>query len=70
MDSRACRLQLLWQVGSLGAAPGLSSTGSIAVAYRLSCSPACGIFLDQRSNLYLLHWQVDSLLLSLHGSTT
>ena len=27
-----------------------------------------GIFLIQRSNLHLLHWQVDSLLLSHWGS--
>ena len=26
----------------------------------LSCSTVCGIFLDQRSNLYPVHWQVDS----------
>ena len=29
---------------------------------------ACGIFLDQGSNLCLLHWQVDSLPLSYQGS--
>ena len=34
----------------------------------LSCSAACGIFLDQGSNLCLLHWQADSLLLSHQGS--
>ena len=34
----------------------------------LSCSTACGIFLDQGSNLCLLHWQADSLLLSHQGS--
>ena len=34
----------------------------------LSCSTACGIFLDQGSNLCLLHWQADSLLLSQQGS--
>ena len=34
----------------------------------LSCPAACGIFLDQGSNLCLLHWQVDSFLLSLQGS--
>ena len=26
----------------------------------LSCSTVCGIFLDQRSNLYPVHWQADS----------
>ena len=34
----------------------------------LSCSKACEIFLDQGSNLYLLHWQEDSLPLSHRGS--
>ena len=37
------------------------STGSVLVAHKLSCSAACGIFLDQGSNLYLLYWQEDSL---------
>ena len=31
---------------------------------RLSCSAACGIFLNQGSNPCLLHWQADSLPLS------
>ena len=34
--------------------------GSAVAAYGLSCPKACGIFLDQRSNPCLLHWQVDS----------
>ena len=37
------------------AAPGLESTGSIVVGQGLSCSAACGIFLDQGTNLSLLH---------------
>ena len=41
----------------------LNSCGS-----QLSHSAACGIFPDQGSNLSLLHWQVDSLPLSLQGS--
>ena len=45
---------------SVIAVPGLDSTGSIVVAHGLSCSEACGIFLDQGSNPRLLHWQVDS----------
>ena len=54
-----------------------SSCSSQAIEYRLnacgalaqlSCSTACGIFSDQGSNLCLLHWQVDSLPLSLQGS--
>ena len=51
--------------GSCGS--GLWSRGSIVVAHRLSCSVACGIFLDQRWNSCLLHWQVDSLPLSYQG---
>ena len=31
------------------------------MAHGLSCSTACGIFLDQGLNLCLLHWQADSL---------
>ena len=38
----------------------LQSTGSVVVTCRLSCSMACGIFLDQGSNPCPLHWQVDS----------
>ena len=34
----------------------------------LSCSTACGVFLDQRSNLSLLHWHADSLPQSHQGS--
>ena len=41
---------------------------SVVVAHRLSCSAACGILLDQGSNLCLLHWQADSLPLSYQGS--
>ena len=40
----------------------------MVVAYGLSCSVACGIFLDQGSNLYLLLWQADSLPLRYQGS--
>ena len=52
----------LW--ASVVEAPGSWSTGSIVVAHGLSCSEACGIFLDQSLTLCLLHWQVDSLPLS------
>ena len=37
-------------MGAVGVVPRLS-TGSIAVGHGLSCSSACGIFLDQESNL-------------------
>ena len=55
-------------VGSVVVAPGLESTGSAVVAQGLSCSVACGIIPDERSNLGLLHWQEDSLPLSHHES--
>ena len=44
---------------SVVAALGLQSTGSVVVQ-RLSCPVACEIFLNQGSNLCLLHWQADS----------
>ena len=34
--------------------------GSVVVAHGLSCSTACGIFLDQGSNPCPLHWQAYS----------
>ena len=34
----------------------------------LSCSAAHGVFLDQGSNLCLLHWQVNFHLLSYQGN--
>ena len=42
--------------------------GSVVVAHGLSCSAACGIFLDQGSNPCLLHWQADSQPLRHQGS--
>ena len=52
---------------SVVVARGLSSCGSwdlerrlSIVAHGLSCSAACGIFPDQRSNLCALHRQADS----------
>ena len=66
-------LLLLWtralgSVGSVAAAPGLQSTGSVVMGNGLSCSLVCGIFLDQESNLCFLYWQADSLPLSHQGS--
>ena len=58
--SRVCRRQWLQFVGST-ADPRIWSAGSIVVVHELCCSVAFGIFLDQKSNLYLLNWQVDSL---------
>ena len=37
-----------------------SAWSSVAVAHRLSCPTACGIFLDQGSNPCPLLWQTDS----------
>ena len=37
-----------------------SRDASAVVAHGLSSSAAHGIFLNQESNLYPLHWQVDS----------
>ena len=42
--------RLLLVVASLAVAPGLSRAGSVVVAHGLSCSAACGIFLDQGLN--------------------
>ena len=53
---------------SVAVAPRLWSTGLMVVVHRLSCSVACGVLLDQGSNLCLLHWQADSLPLSNQGS--
>ena len=39
---------------------GSRCTGSVVVVHGLSCSVACGIFLDQGSNPCPLHWQADS----------
>ena len=44
-------------MGSAAAAPGLWSTGLVAVARGLGCSVACGIFPDQGLNPCLLHWR-------------
>lgn len=54
----------------------LYSAGAVAVVHRLSCSAACGIFLDQRPNPCLLngrrtlyHWTAREASLKglLHG---
>ena len=48
------------EVASLVVELGLRSKGSEALAHRLSCSVACGIFPGQGLNPCLLHWQADS----------
>ena len=51
----------LWSTGSRRA-------GSVIVAHGPSCSAACGIFPDQGSNPWALHWQADSQPLRHQGS--
>ena len=46
----------------------LQHMGSVVVAHGLSCSVACGIFLDQGSNPCPPHWQVGSYPLCHQGS--
>ena len=58
--SGVCGHQWLQLTGST-ADPGIWSAGSVVVVHELRCSLAFGIFLDQKSDLYLLNWQVDSL---------
>ena len=60
--------RLVTAVASLIEGHRFQNMGSIAVAQGLRCSVASGIFLDQGSDSCLLHWQVDSLLLSHQGS--
>ena len=58
-----CRAWTLGAQASVVAAHGLQQlwhVGSVVVAHGLSCSMACGIFLDQGSNPCSLHWQADS----------
>ena len=55
-------------MGSVVAAPGLQSTGSVTAMQGLGYSTSCGIFPDEGSNLCLLHWQEDSLPLIYKGS--
>ena len=68
VGSRVLGLQQLQRVDSAVAVCGLWSTGSTIVAHGLSCFSACGISPDQGSNLCLLHWQEDCLLVSHQGS--
>ena len=54
---------------SCSGAQAIGEWASGVVAHRLSCSKACGIFLDQGSNLCLLHRPVDSYPLYHQGSS-
>ena len=51
---------LLTVVASLVAEHGALEHGLSSYGTGLSCSSACGIFLDQGSNPCPLHWQADS----------
>ena len=56
------------RLGSSSWGPQLQSTDSTAVAPRLSCSSACGLFPGWGSNWCLPRWQADSWPLSHQGS--
>lgn len=45
---------------ALGGRASFSGSGARAVAHRLRCSVACGIFSEQGPNPCALHWQVGS----------
>ena len=53
---------------SCGKAQALGTQASVIVAHGLSCSKTCGVFPDQRSNPFPLHWQADSFPLYHQGS--
>ena len=62
-----CSGRLLTAVTSLvaehrlwGARASVVALGGLCVAHGLCCFEACGIFLDQESNLHPLHWQAGS----------
>ena len=59
--SRVSELQCLWHMGSVAVAFVLWTTGLIVWAHQPGCSTACNIFLDQGSDLCLLHQQVNCL---------
>ena len=63
-----CKARAPGAQGSVTAVSGLESTGLVVEVHGLSCSEACGTFLDQGSSLSFLHWWVDSLPLSHQGN--
>ena len=63
---RGVQTPVTW--ASVAVACGLYSAGSGVVVQGLSCSMASGIFPDQGSNPWPLHWQVDSYPLLHQGS--
>ena len=52
-------LRWLQRAGSVVAAPGLRSAGSVVV-HHLSCSTACGVSPNRGLSQCVLHWQADS----------
>ena len=56
----SCGAQTLGSGASLAVAARPQNTGSVVATQGLSCSAACGIFPDQRSNLCPLHYQTSS----------
>ena len=52
--------RFLIAVASRCRAQGLDVRTSVVVVHVFSCSKPCGVFPDQESNPYPLHWQVDS----------
>ena len=54
--SLCCGTQTLGACASVVGARGFLSAGLVVVAHGLSCSTACGIFLDQGLNPCPLHW--------------
>ena len=67
--SSCCGAQALGCMDFRSCTSRLQRAGSEVMLQGLSCSTACGIHLDQRSNLNpcLLHWQAGSLPLSHQG---
>ena len=65
-SSQCAGLSLSWPL--LLRSTGSKHAGSVVVAHGPSCSAACGIFPDQGSNPYPLHWQADSQPLRHQGS--
>ena len=47
IESRVCRHQYLWCVGSVVVAPWFWREGSVVVVHRFICFTSCGIFPDQ-----------------------
>ena len=66
----SCSAQASLLVASPVAEHRLQSTWAGQLQQGFSFSPTCGIFPDQGSNSCLLHWQADSLPLSLQGNLT